>query len=60
MEVPKRGVESELQLRAYTTAIPDLSSICELYHSPQQHQILNPLSETRDRTCNLMVISRVH
>ena len=28
-------------------------------HSSRQRQILNPLSEARDRTCNLMVPSRI-
>ena len=39
MEAPSLGVESELQLPAYTTttATPDLSRICKLYHSSQQH-----------------------
>ena len=55
MEVPRLGVESELQLPAYTTAtaIRDPSRV--LYHSSQQHQILKPLSEARDQTYNLMV-----
>ena len=46
MEGPSLGVESELQLPAYATAtaMPDLSHVCDLYHSSQQHQILNPLS----------------
>ena len=59
MEVPRLGVESELHLLAYTTATatPDLSHICNLHHSSQQHRILNPLSEARDRTYNLMVPS---
>ena len=50
MEVPRLGVELELQLQAYTiaVAIPDLSRICDLCHSLQQCQILNPLSEARD------------
>ena len=39
--------------------MPDLSPICDLYHSSQQHQILNPLREARDRICNLMVPSRI-
>ena len=45
MEVPRLGVESELQLPAYTTAtaILDLSRVCDLHHSSWQHQILNPL-----------------
>ena len=56
MEVARLGVESELQLLAYTTATAtlDLSSICNLCRSLQQHQVLNPLSEARDRTCALM------
>ena len=52
LEVPRLGVESELQLPAYTTATAsrDLSLICSLHHSSQQCRILNPLSEARDRT----------
>ena len=47
---PKLGVDSELQLLAYTTAtaMPDLSRVCNLYCSSQQCRILNPLSEARD------------
>ena len=61
MEVPRLGVESELQLPAYTiaTAISDPSHVCDLHHTPQQHQILNSLSEARDRTCNLIVPSGI-
>ena len=46
MEVPRLGVESELQLLVYTTApaTRDSSSVCDLHHS----QILNPLSPARD------------
>ena len=40
MEVPRLGVES--------------SCSCNLYHNSQQHQILNPLSKTRDQICVLM------
>ena len=49
MEVPGLGVESELQLPAYTTvtAMPDPSCVCNLHHNSWQHQILNPLSEVR-------------
>ena len=52
MEVLRRGVKSELQLLAYTTAIvtQDLSHICDLHHGSQQHQILNTLSEARVHT----------
>ena len=61
MEVLRLGVESELQLPAYTTATTqDLSRICNLHHSSQQHWILNPLSEARDPTRILMYTSRVH
>ena len=61
MEVPRLGVESELQLPAYATATAtqDPSHICNLYHSSQQHQILNPLSEARYRT-HILVDNRVY
>ena len=59
MEVPRLGVESELQLSAYTTAtaLQDPSPICDLHRSFWQHRILNPLSGARDGTRNLMVTS---
>ena len=38
MEGPRLGVQSELQLPAYTT------------HRSWQHRILNPLSKARDQT----------
>ena len=41
------------------TAMPDPSHVCDLHHSPRQHQILNPLSEARDQTRNLMIPSRI-
>ena len=61
-------VESELQRQLYTTttAMPDPSCIRDLRCSSErseksekkkQHQILNPLSEARDRTCILIVPS---
>ena len=61
MEVPRLGVEWKLQLLAYSTAIAtsDLSYICNLHHSSQLHQILNPLSEARDRTQNLIAPSQI-
>ena len=51
VEVPRLGVEVELQLPAYTTAtaMPDLSQMCDL-----GHQILNPLSKARDQTLILL------
>ena len=50
MEVPRLGIKSELQLLVYTTdtAMWDLSCVCTLHNSSQQHQILNLLSEARD------------
>ena len=62
MEVPRLGVESELQLLAYTTATAtqDPICICDPHHSSRQHQILNPLIEARNRTRNLMVPSQIH
>ena len=61
MEVPRLGVESELQLPAYATATatPDLSCVCNLHHSSRPRQILHPLSKARNRTCNFMVPSQV-
>ena len=61
MEVLRLGVESELQLPAYTTATAtqDPSSICDLHHSSRQHQFSNPLSKARDQTCILMDTSRI-
>ena len=61
MEVPRLGVESELQLQAYTTTTVtwDPSYICDLHHNPQQFRILNPLSKARDQTQVLMAPARV-
>jgi len=61
MEVPRLGVQLELELlaTATATATPDPRRDCNLHHSSQQHQILNPLSKGRDRTRNLMVPSWV-
>ena len=56
MEVPRLGVELELQLLAYTTAtaILDPSRICDIHQSLRQCQIFNSPSEARDQTCILM------
>ena len=40
--------------------MPDLSHACNLHHSSWQHQILNPLSEARDQTHNLVVPNWIH
>ena len=52
MEVPRLGVELELQLPAYTTAtaMQDLSCICDLRRNVWLSQILKPLNEARDQT----------
>ena len=44
---------------ATATAMWDLSCICDLHHSSQQQQILNPLSKATDGTHVLMDTSRV-
>ena len=61
MEVGRLGVESELWLPAYTTAMAtqDPSHICNLHHSSWWHLILNPLSKARDRIHILMDTSQV-
>ena len=63
MEVPRLGVESELQLPAYTraTATRDPSHVCDLHHSSWHtpHRILNPLNKARDQTHNLVVPSQI-
>ena len=62
MKVPRLRVKWELQLLAYGPAIvtADLSCVCDLHHSSQQHRILNPLIEVRDQTHILMNTSQVH
>ena len=61
MESPRLAIKSELQLLAYiaATAMPDPSGIWDLYCSPWQRRILNPLGKARDQTHVLMDISQV-
>ena len=47
MEVTRLGDESELDLPAYSTTIPDPSHICDLCCTLWQCWILNPLSKAR-------------
>ena len=54
MEVPRLGVQSELQLLAYATATFDPSHVRDLHHSSWQCRILNWLSKTRNQTRILM------
>ena len=58
MEVPRLGVELELQPLAYTTntAMLDLSHIGSLHHSSWQHWILNPLSTARIRPASSWIL----
>ena len=60
MEVPRLGVESELQLPACATATatPDPSQVCYLHHGLQQCQILNPLSEARIKPVSSWMLIR--
>ena len=59
MEVPRQGVELELQLPAYATATQDLNYVCDLHHRSWQCQILNQLSTARDQTGIVMETSWV-
>ena len=61
MEIPRLGVESEIQLLAYTTATAtgNLSRIYDLYHSSQQHQKADLMIEAWDRTYILMDTSQI-
>ena len=59
MEVPRLGVESELQLPVTATATQDLSHICDLHYSSQQCGVPKPLRKARDQTRILMDTSRI-
>ena len=61
MGVPRLGAESELQLLAYTTATAtqDLSHVCNIHHSSQQHGSLKPQIRARDQALILMDPSQV-
>ena len=62
MDTPRLGVKSELQLLACTTttAMTDLSHICDLHLKSWQCRILNPLSKARDLARILMDITQIH
>ena len=63
MEVPRLGIEADLQLLTYAidiaTEVPDLSHSCDLCHSLWQHWILILLSEVRDETRILMDTNQI-
>ena len=58
MEVPRLGVELELELPAYITATAmwDPSHVCDVHHILWQRRILNSLSKARDGTCVLWIL----
>ena len=56
MEVPRLGVESEVQLPAYTQG---LSRFCDQHHCSQQRRIPNPQSKARGQARIVMDASRV-
>ena len=60
MEVPRLGVESELQLLACTTAIatPDLSLICNLHCSSQQASSLTYGARPEIKPASLWILVR--
>ena len=58
MEVPRPGVESELQLPAYPTAIATATTKSEPRLQPIP-KLLNPMSKARDQSCILMDTSWV-
>ena len=55
MEVPKLGVELELQFLAYTTAAATqgLSSVCDLHHIAQLMAMSDPLHTEQGQGSNL-------
>ena len=59
---PSPGIQSELQLLAYTKAIAtrDPTHICDRHHSSWQGQIPDPLSKARNPTRILMDTSWIH
>ena len=56
---PRAYGGSQARGRSGAVVMPDPSHICDLHHSSQQRQILNPLSEARDQTRSLMVPSQI-
>ena len=61
MEVPRLGVELELQLPSYTTATAtrDPNQVYHLPHTSGQGWIPNLLSKARDQTCVLVDTSLI-
>ena len=61
MNIPRRGIKSELQLPACATAPtpPDVSCTCDLWRSLRQHPILHPLNKDGNQTRLLRDTSRI-
>ena len=59
MEVPRVGVELELQLPAYTKLQPRGTRAASATHATAHRWILNPLREAREGTHILMDPSQV-
>ena len=62
MDIPRLGVESEIELPAYatTTAMQDPSHVCDLHHISRQCRIPDSQSQARDGTHILMDTSQIH
>ena len=62
MEVPRLGVELELQLLPYITATAmwDPSLICDYTTAHSDARSLTPLSKSRDQNCVLMDTCQIH
>ena len=50
----RRQIGAVPEAYATDTATPDLSRICDLHCSLQQHRVLNPLSKARDQSLILL------
>ena len=61
MEVPRAGgrIEAVAASLHHSHSNARSEPRLQLHHSSEQRQILNPQSEARDQTCNLMVPGRV-
>ena len=61
MEVPRLGIDLELQTQADTTAteMPEPSLVSNLHYRLWQRWILNLMSQAGNQTCILMDTSRV-
>ena len=53
-------IEPQRPADATATTTQDPSHVCDLHHTSQQCQILNPLSKAGDQTCVLVDTSLVH